>query len=91
MPSVTIQKLVFIVFVVLFSATALGKSPFAGFPGGPSLLMHSAAEPRSSIQYGWVPPKRKIEDQALYADGVPFYDASAITTMHFAWDVDVDY
>lgn len=91
MPSVTVQKLLLITFVILFSAGALGKNPFAGFPGGPSPAAASAAEFRQVAQYGWLPPKRTDGDADVYANGMPLYGAPAIGTMHHPWDIDVDY
>lgn len=91
MPSVTLQKLLLIAFVVIFSAGALGKSPFAGFPGGPSSTGQAAAEIRAATHYGWLSPKRAEGDAEVYANGAPLYGAPAIGTMHHPWDLDVDY
>lgn len=91
MPSVSVQKLLLIAFVVIVSATALGKSPFAGFPGGPSSTAYSNAEPRPVVSYGWLPPKRTAGDAEVYANGEPLYGAPAIGTMHHPWDLEVDY
>ena len=91
MPSVTVQKLAFIAFVVVFSATALGKSPFAGFPGGPSSLGAVKGEARTVVRYGWNPPKRTGAEREPYAAGMQVYVAPPVATMHDAWDMDVDY
>lgn len=91
MPSVTVQKLLVITFVVIVSATALGKNPFRGIPGGPSSTTYSEAAPRQSTRYGWLPPKRADGDAEVYANGEPLYGAPAIGTMHHPWDLDVDY
>lgn len=91
MPNVTLQKLLLIAFVVVFSAFALGKSPFAAFPGGPASATDAKVEARPAARYGWFPPKRTKGDAEVYANGEPLYGSPAIATMHHPWDLDVDY
>lgn len=91
MPSVTIQKFLLIAVVVVVSATALGKGPFAGSPGGPSSTVGSQPEKRSAARYGWMPPLRNKYDADVYVNGMQVYTAPGIATMHDPWDGSIDY
>lgn len=91
MRSITFQKFLLIAAVIVFSAVALGKGPFAGFPGGPSSSVASKPETRSITRTGWVPPVREKDDEAVFVTGTQVYSAPVVGSMHDAWDLDVDF
>ena len=91
MRSITFQKFLLIAAVIIFSAVALGKGPFAGFPGGPSSSVASKQETRPITRTGWVPPARETNDADVYVTGMQVYSAPIVGSMHDAWDLDVDY
>lgn len=77
--------------MIIFSAVALGKGPFAGFPGGPSSSVASKQETRPITRAGWMPPVRETNDADVYVTGMQVYSAPIVGTMHDAWVLDVDY